>query len=451
MRKNRLCALLLLAGISYVTFAEAQELTVMETPTTIDMLTSDQPQFSNQKSNSAPILLVYAKEKDRKLKIDYTEVFASTMPNGFGESSAPRFIIVGNENKFLFGVGGFVEMRGAYDLGGIVENTDFVTADIPISSSYATHQQGRMSVSSSRIFFKVLGNTDCLGLVEGHIEADFGGEDNTLRLRKAYVSFMGFTVGQTVTTFCDITASPTTIDEQGPNAYTYNRTPMIRYHMNFGSHWSMAVAIEKPSYSIDYGTEATSIPQRMPDIPAYFQYAWGENGSHIRGSGIVRYTQYHNLVDSDNEGKVGWGAQLSGNINAGNKVCFFMQGVYGKGIASYIQDLADENLDLVPSSTTSETGELETVATLGLLGGVQYNISRTIFASLGYSEVKVFNNDDYFVAEQYRGARYAVGNVFWNFVENCQAGLEYLYGTKTTMDKETNHANRIQAMVRYSF
>ncbi|MFI3266289.1 MAG: DcaP family trimeric outer membrane transporter [Rikenellaceae bacterium] len=440
--------LLIFAGILASVSSYAQD-SDMPMESVTDSYTSYQPQYTNLRENSAPILLMFAKEHDRKLKVDYREVFASTMSAGIKESQAPRFVIVGDKNRFLFGIGGFVQMTTSYDIDGIIDNKDFVTYDIPMTENYATRQQGQMSVSSSRLFFKVLGNTRALGLVEGYLETDFYGEGNTLRLRKAYVSFKGFTFGQTVSTFCDLTACPTTVDQQGPNAYTYNRNLMVRYHLNIDDHWSMAVAAEKHDFTATYGSYATAIPQRVPDIPLYFQYSWGQYGSHIRGSGVVRYLQYHNTVTDENQGKFAWGAQLSGNINAGDKVCFFMQGVYGKGIADYIQDLTEQGLDMVPNP--SSDGELQTVRSLGLLGGIQFNASKKVFVSAGYSETKLFNNNGYYDASQYRGARYAVANVFWSFVQNCQAGLEYIYGTRTNMDKSTNQANRVEAMVRYSF
>lgn len=442
--------LLILAGI-ISSGAKAQDCGEMTVPTTADCYTGLQSQYNNQRANSAPILLVYAKEHDNKLKVDYREIFSRTMTNGVKESAAPRFVIVGSQNKFLFGIGGYIEAKASYDLDGIVQNSDFVTYDIPMTETYATRQQARMDVSSSRIFFKVLGNTKRLGLVEGYIETDFEGENNAPRLRKAYVSFKGVTVGQTVSTFSDLSACPTTIDDQGPNAYVYLRNIMVRYHMNMGSHWSMAVAAEKTSVSATYGSSSAAIPQRVPDVPLYVQYAWGENGSHIRASGIARYLQYHNDVRDQNKGEVGWGAQLSGNINAGDKVCFFMQGVYGSGISAYIQDIAGQGLDMVANPSSGKEGDMQTVRALGLLGGIQFNASDKVFVSAGYSQTRLYNNNGYYDADQYRGARYAVANVFWSFAQNCQTGLEYLYGTRTNMDMTTNHSNRIEAMVRYSF
>lgn len=442
--------MLLIFGSILASGAQAQQ-GDMDVPSTRDCLTSSQSQYNNHRANSTPILLVYAKEHDDKLKIDYREVFERTMPQGIQESQAPRFVIVGSQKKFLVGIGGYVEARGSYDLGGIVSNSEFVTYDIPMTETYATRQQAQVDVSSSRLFLKVLGNTRRLGLVEGYVETDFYGDNNTLRLRKAYVSFKGFTIGQTVSTFTDLTACPTTVDTQGPNSYTYLRNVMIRYHLNMGSHWSMAVAVEKTPFSATYGSDAAVIPQRVPDLPLYFQYAWGEYGSHIRATGVGRYLQYHNSVRDDNQGKFGWGAQLSGNINAGNKVCFFMQGTYGEGIASYIQDLEGAGLDMVSNVAEGKEGELQTVPALALLGGVQFNASRSVFVSAGYGQTKVFNRNGYYDADQYCYARYAVANVFWTFAQNCQAGLEYNYGTRTNMDRTENQANRIEAMVRYSF
>lgn len=70
---------------------------------------------------------------------------------------------------------------------------------------------------------KAITNTRALGRVVVFMDADFrGGAEGsyTPRLRSAYVSFLGFTLGRDVTTFCDLSAAPTTIDFQGPNAIT---------------------------------------------------------------------------------------------------------------------------------------------------------------------------------------------------------------------------------------
>lgn len=91
----------------------------------------------------------------------------------------------------------------------MVDNIDFVTYDIPVPGNYATRQKLTMDASTSRLFVKAIANTRRLGRVVVYIDGDFrGGAVNscTPRLRSAYVSFLGLTLGRDVTTFCDLAA-----------------------------------------------------------------------------------------------------------------------------------------------------------------------------------------------------------------------------------------------------
>lgn len=163
----------------------------------------------------------------------------------------------------------------------MVDNIDFVTYDIPVPGNYATRQKLTMDASTSWLFVKAIANTRRLGRVVVYIDGDFrGGAVNscTPRLRSAYVSFLGLTLGRDVTTFCDLAAAPTTIDFQGPNAYNFNFATLIRYERSFADdRLSFGLAAGMPAVSGTYGEGFEPIPQRVPDIPAYIQYAWGRS------------------------------------------------------------------------------------------------------------------------------------------------------------------------------
>ncbi|UKI39427.1 MAG: hypothetical protein L6V35_00315 [Alistipes putredinis] len=71
---------------------------------------------------------------------------------GFQQSHMPNYIFSSPHNRFMLGIGGFVNMRAAYDMKGIVENTDFIPRDIPTEATYATRQALRFDASTSRLF-----------------------------------------------------------------------------------------------------------------------------------------------------------------------------------------------------------------------------------------------------------------------------------------------------------
>lgn len=383
-------------------------------------------------------------------KLDYIE----THRPGFQQSEKPQFVFATKDNKFSFAVGGYVALRASYEFDGLVDNQDFVTYDIPVPGNYASRQKFTMDASTSRIYLKAITNTRALGRVVVYVETDFrGGAPNsyTPRLRVGYVSFKGLTFGRDVTTFCDLQAAPTTIDFQGPNAYNFNFATLIRYEVSFAKkHMTFGIAAEMPSVSGTYGDNFEMIPQRVPDIPFYLQYAWGEKrDSHIRLSGVVRNPYMHKISNDATTSLFGWGAQLSGTIKVVDWLQLFMNTVCGEGITPYIQDLTGSGLDFAPNP--KDPSLIQTLHMWGAQGAAQFNITPRLFVSGGYSMVRVEHKNGYYEGDQYRQGQYAFGNIFYALTPRCHIAGEYLYGTRYNMDSANNHANRVNLLIKYNF
>lgn len=378
--------------------------------------------------------------------------FVETHRGGFEQSYLPQMIFSSRNNKIAFAVGGNVNMRVGYDFMGVVNNRDFITADIPIPGGYDTRQKLMMDASTSIIYFKAVANNSMLGRVVAMFEADFRGGSNgyTPRVRLAYVSMYGFTFGRDVTTFCDLNSSPQTIDFEGPNSYTIGYSTMIRYSRTFGNHFSMGIAAEMPKVSATYGETMAPIHQRMPDFPMYVQYSWGHRAnSHVRVSGVLRNMYYHNLAADKNYSEFGWGVQLSGNVAIGERWNTYINGVYGKGISSYIQDLNGLGMDMVVG--VEDPAKMRTLPMYGWMAAGKFNIMPWLSVSGGYSEVVVDRKEGYWSPSQYKKGQYIFGNVFCHLTPRFELALEYLYGTHKNMAGDKNSANRIQAMVKYNF
>lgn len=381
---------------------------------------------------------------------DYEE----THRPGFQQVEKPQFVFASKNNKFSFAMGGYIALRAGYDFKGIVDNIDFIPYDIPIPGNYNTRQKLMMDATTSRIFMKSIANTRALGRVVVFIDADFrGGKEGsyTPRVRSAYVSFLGFTFGRDVTTFCDLKAAPSTIDFQGPNAYNFHFATMVRYAVNFArEHLTFGVAAEMPDVSGTYGSDFMTLRQRMPDFPAYFQFAWGpDRDSHIRASGVVRNMYMRNDRTGNNTSLLGWGAQFSGTIKIIPWLRLFMNGVYGEGITPYIQDLTGSGLDFTPNPQNPTS--LQTMPMWGWQAAGQINLSRRLFISGGYSTVRVEKKHGYYAADEYRQGQYIFGNIFYAITPRCHIAGEYLYGTRKNMNSEKNHANRVNVMLKYNF
>ena len=380
--------------------------------------------------------------------------YAETHRKGFQQVEKPQFVFASKNNKFSFAFGGYINLRAGYDFMGSVDNIDFIPYDIPIPGNYNTKQKLMMDATTSRLFVKAVTNTRALGRVVVFVDGDFrGGSEGsyTPRIRSAYVSFLGFTFGRDVTTFCDLSAAPTTIDFQGPNAYNFNFATMIRYEHAFAhDHLSFGLAAEMPKVSGTYDNSFASLKQRVPDFPMYFQYAWGpDRDSHLRASGVIRNMYLHNQMTGNNTSLLGWGVQFSGTIKCCNWFRLFMNGVYGEGITPYLQDLTGSGLDFTPNP--QNPNQIQTMPMWGWQAAGQINLTRRFWLSGGYSTVQVEKNHGYYATDEYKQGQYIFGNVFYAVTPRCKIAAEYLRGTREDMNSVKNHANRVNVMVQYNF
>lgn len=386
------------------------------------------------------------------MKGKIVDTYAKTTKKGFQQSGVPNFIISSPSGKAIFGIGGFVNFRTSYDWNNVIGSKDFVTSDIPMTSTSQNKQRLLMDASTTRLFFKAIVQSRLLGPIESYIETDFRGNGNSLRLREAYIAFKGVTLGQTATTFTDLKAAPNTIDFEGPNAYTYSRNLLIRYTYNAIPHWDFAIAAEMPDVSATTPSTSTHlIPQRVPDIPMYAQYSWDNGNSHLRASGVLRTMNYYDNINMNTETTLGWGTMLSSRIKLHRSIDAFGQIVYGEGIENYIQDITGDGYDLVPNP--NYTGELQTLPAMGWMAGVTVNITNKWQMNGAYSQVRMWNKNGYFAQapDTYKLSKYIVANLFYNITPALNVGAEYLYGTRENANNSMANANCAQMMIQLNF
>ena len=234
--------------------------------------------------------------------------------------------------------------------------------------------------------------------------------------------------------------------------YNFRFTEMIRWeHTCWDKHIKFGVAAEVPTINASYGEHFSAIYQRVPDGIAYLQYAWGENRtSHIRVSGVIRDMYLHNNRTGENTTELGWGVQLSGHIEAGKWVDFYMNGVYGRGITPYINDLMGTPYDITydPNDPT----RLQTLPMWGWQAAAQVNIMPNKFwLAGGYSEVHLEKHNGVLSDTQYSRGHYIFANAFYNVTNNFTVALEYLHGGRVNASDAKGDANRLSIMAQYNF
>ena len=336
-----------------------------------------------------------------------------------------------------------------YDFDGTVDDIDFIPALIPQPGSTQVRNQFQMDAGTSTIFLKLVGRTKHLGNFIVYTAGNFRGSGKTFELQNAYLSFLGFTMGYDTGLFMDLAACPPTIHFQGPDGMTFYRATQLRYEANLMKGLKVGVGVEMPSVD---GTPAKDVrinKQRMPDIPAYVQYSWTK-GSHVRVGGILRSMTYEDEVSNKAKSITGWGIQASATAGLGNFRAYG-QFTYGKGIAQYLNDMSNLNVDIVP--VADEAGRMQVLPMRGWFAGLQYNFSKRVFASTSYSQSRLFTKDCYahFNETQYKKGQYLVANVFWNVTHNFQVGVEYLHGWREDFNDLSREANRINLSAQYNF
>lgn len=365
----------------------------------------------------------------------------------FEDPAAPRFLFLDKKGEVALGIGGYLKAVGEYDVDGAVDNNDFYTNMIPVPLNPAQRQRFGATAAHSTIFLKMVTRPTKVGRVIVYMQTNFTGPSYGLRLKQAYVTVGHVTLGKARSTFADAPAMAPTVDDQGPSGQVTAKNMLVQYMSPSWNGFSFAASAELPDVSFTEGTQSASISQRFPDIPAYIQYAWDKGSSHIRLSGIMRQLSYRNLATQSNHFVTGYGVQISAITFFTPDFNFFGHYTYGKGIASYVNDLADLGYDLIPSSAA---GALKAPGVAGWTAGLQYNFSPKLFATASYSRAQLYDASG-MGADTYRYAQYIAANVFYNLWGDLRIGAEYLHGTRKNISGISGKANRFEAMLQYSF
>ena len=369
----------------------------------------------------------------------------------FHDPNAPRFLLTDQKGKFALGIGGYVRATAEYDFNGIVNDVDFYPALIPQrgSGNFAKNQF-QMDITTSTLFLKLVGRTKHLGDFVVYTAGNFRGDGKTFELQNAYAQFLGFTIGYSYGSFMDLSALPPTIDFAGPNGSAFYRTTQLSYMCDKLKNWKFGVSMEMPSVDGTTNNDLSINTQRMPDFATSVQYNWNSN-SHIKLGAIIRSMTYSSNVHEKAYSATGFGLQASTTFNITKKLQAYGQFNYGKGIGSYLNDLSNLNVDIVPDP--DKEGKMQVLPMLGWYAGLQYNLCPSIFISGTYSLSRLYSENGYPSEnpESYRKGQYLVANAFWNVSSNLQVGVEYLRGWRTDFSSATRHANRLNMLVQYSF
>ncbi|MBQ0081025.1 MAG: hypothetical protein KBS95_05705 [Alistipes sp.] len=387
----------------------------------------------------------------------------------YTDASDPRFMIANEDDSFSFGIGGAVTLNTGYGFSGSVNNEGFKTYNIEVPTYYAGSYF--INTDGSRLNFKSRLKIRQQKLIT-FVEIGFN-TSNQFVLRHAYASIAGLTFGYTYSFFMDMKAGPMTVDTQGPNTQIFCKHAIIGYELNLLPKWTLGFSIEKPNSCISdsklnkYGIWEEY--QKMPDFVLKTSYDFGVG--HIQFASVLRKIFYwkgdklSTVGDEPDRNRTYnefcYGLALSGHVDIIKGLMFTFQGLYGKGVGSYIQDIKDSYMNLaLPVFNTDEIPRMQAIPIIGGYLSLQYSNKKfAVATNLGAVNVLKSSNVKYDVLETYKNSLYFSCGCFYNLTDYMNLGMEYLYGKRNDiMYKDPveghlhkGHANRIAARITVTF
>jgi hypothetical protein len=360
---------------------------------------------------------------------------------------------------------GFVMTDAGYNFNQIDPNWFDVVRPTKLPSyenEFGTNGNTYFSVRQTRFGTKAYFPTP-LGELKTTFEFELFGTgvdagQTTFRLRHAYGELGHFGAGQYWSPFMDIDVFPNSIEYWGPTGMVFFRNVQIRWMPIMGDT-RLTFALERPGASADQGIYADRIELSgikshfpVPDLSGEYRYA-GKFG-YVELAGIVRYISWKDYNFTDNidlsDNVIGWGLNLSSNINFSKSLVGRFQAMYGEGVQNYMND-APVDIGIKNNFSNSVKPVLGVpLPVLGIVAFLDKQWNEKFSSSVGYSFEDITNSDGQ-APSAFNKANYALGNLLYYPAENVMCGVELQYGTRENYDGWSTDIMKIQFSFRYKF
>jgi hypothetical protein len=379
-------------------------------------------------------------------------------------AAATGFAQEGADQK-AFEIYGFVMTDAGYNANQIHPDWFDVVRSTKLPAykgEFGSDGNAYFSVRQTRLGFKGYLPTP-LGELKTTFEFELFGTgvdagQTTFRLRHAYAELGHIGVGQYWSPFMDIDVFPNTLEYWGPTGMVFFRNLQIRYMPIMGDT-RLTFALERPGASGDQGVyadriELSGIRPRfpLPDLSAEYRYA-GKFG-YVELAGMLRYISWEDAEEDAYElgdKTVGWGLNLSSNLNITKSLVGRFQAMYGKGVQNYMND-APADIGIKNNFDDPVQPILGvSLPVLGLVAFFDQQWNDKFRSSIGYSMVDI-NNSDGQDPSAFKRGHYTLANLLYYPVENAMMGVELQYGTRENFSDDWNtDIFKIQFSFRYKF
>lgn len=341
----------------------------------------------------------------------------------------------------------------------------YVPNAIPVAATRALSEGPDLdfSVQQTRLIFSTstpVGKTTLKTLVEGDFQSAPGDGSQlftnayTFAVRRAYIEYGGFTIGQDWSTFMNpaLNFGLETADFIGATeGVVFIRQPQIRYHFKNG----VSLALENPETTLATFGAASGAPQDdefSPDFVARYDGKVGKNVTYSVSS-------LFSVLSSDvgaNISKVGfgWGFNGQGKLQLG-KDNFNFGVTGGRGIGRYV------GLGVAPDAVVDTPGtltpgglppgaDLQPIALVAGFVGYRHFWTSKWRSTIAFSAQNVFNDPAQgALANDFVFSTFA--NVFWSPVKNLNFGLEGRYAQRELINGQEGNLIRGQFTAKYLY
>jgi hypothetical protein len=259
-------------------------------------------------------------------------------------------------------------------------------------------------------------------------------------IRHAFVTYDGWTLGQTWTTFMDVNALPDSLDFVGTTDGTiFVRQAQVRY-----TSGGFQVSLENPETTVtpfNGGTRIVTDDNSLPDVVARYNHTADWGGLTV--SGLVRQLSYQNgaIDDSTN----GYGLSFSGkyNISKTDDLRFVVN--YGKGLGRYL------SLNTSNDAVLTNSNELEAIKSVGYSLAYKHAWNDKMRSSIFYSAQTIDNPVAYTGLAQTESTASLSANLIYQVASKLSVGAEFRHATRTLESDLEGDLNRLQFSAKYDF
>lgn len=344
--------------------------------------------------------------------------------------------------------------------GRIRVDAYFKNPDVSFDANYEVIKDGEanqvgINARNSQLWLKTTTPTE-LGLMRTLIEMDFfagsGNEINTNahspRLRHAYMSVHGFTIGQTYSFFTTTYTPEILID---PVNETYARQPLIGWGSGDDTlRYDFSLELPETTLKDSSGKRVLPSDDQIPDFVCRVRYF--QDFYEISNALILRQIRQdratiNSVALNSSDSEIGWGINSSAKIEIANDD-LRVGIVYGNAIGRYIAE------NSYSDGTIDNVGDIKLHYIFGSHVAYRHQWSKRLRSTLSINYTSAENNTDVISSNIATLGKMAISNnlnLYYIPIKNGLVAIEYAHLKRENEKRESSDIDMYQLTFRYDF